>query len=88
VSAVKVPQVVLVCDGCGKRLNDGELFASPQEARAAGYGHGWRFPPLVRATGEPSSNSSDACPACLPDWKPQARGRRAGYLRNDGTVSS
>jgi hypothetical protein len=81
-SAQHVNSVVLVCDGCGKTLEDGRTFPTPMDARGNAYGAGWRFPPMLTKSGSPSpKNSSDVCPECLPGWKPVPIQARAHYRR-------
>lgn len=79
---------ILMCDGCGARFNDGERFASPVEARGAGYGEGWKFPPLLTKASAASRDCSDVCPACAPTWTPRQRGeKRPAYVSADGSVT-
>lgn len=63
-----ITKFVLACDGCGTELPEA---ATAVEARGAAYAAGWRFPARVKANGDDSLESSDACPACLPGWTPQ-----------------
>jgi hypothetical protein len=62
-----ITRYILICDGCGKEL---EEAASSVEARAAAWSQGWRMPPRVKLNGHLASRSDDVCPHCLPDWKP------------------
>jgi hypothetical protein len=66
---------VLICDGCEAELPEA---ATATESRAAAYVAGWRFPSRVKVDGKPAMDSSDVCPACLPNWTPQQalRGKR------------
>jgi hypothetical protein len=87
VSAQQVNSVILDCDGCRTELNDGFLFRTAMEARAAAYSEGWRFPARLTSTGKPSGlRSSDVCPTCLPDWKAQQVSARHGYRRLDSEL--
>lgn len=80
-SAQHVNSVILVCDGCGTTLEDGRTFPSPMDARGHAYGAGWRFPPMLNKSGQPSANCSDVCPDCMPGWKPVPIQSRPGYRR-------
>lgn len=84
-AALHINSVVLQCDGCATKLNDGEVFRSPLEARAAAYAAGWRYPAMLSKTGKPLQRASDACPTCLPGWIPVSLEARPGYQRQDGT---
>ena len=87
-ATMHVNAVLLKCDGCDAQLLGGQTFPNPVEARGAAYGEGWRFPPqLSRRTLRPTKATSDVCSTCLPGWKPQVRGARAGYRRQDAPTS-
>jgi hypothetical protein len=73
VSGRTITRYVLACDGCRTELPEAQTAT---EARGAAYAAGWRFPPQLKADGSPSSNASDVCPKCLPDWEAQPSRRR------------
>ncbi|MET8506801.1 hypothetical protein ABZV60_19415 [Streptomyces sp. NPDC004787] len=75
-STLTFSRVVLQCDGCLRRHGDPHGHNSAQEARAAAYGDGWRFPATVRADGTPGNGSSDVCGSCIPAWRPKRWGER------------
>jgi hypothetical protein len=75
VSGHVVSRYILGCDGCGAERPE---ESTSMEARAAAYADGWRFPSKVTAHGTQSSNTSDVCPKCLPDWEPRPSRRRGG----------
>lgn len=82
----QITRVILICDGCATEHGAPDGHPSATEARAAAYADGWRFPPQLRADGQPGTSASDACPQCLPNWQPQKRVARSGYRSQSGDV--
>lgn len=69
------------CDGCKAVYGDRDGFESLTEARATAYAKGWRFPNRMTSTGTQAVATSDVCPACLFNWKPQVAGKIANRQR-------
>lgn len=74
-SARTLTFTALVCDGCGTDIDGLQSggYDNVMEARAAAYGLGWRFPNRINEAGRTIKNTSDVCPNCIGDWKPQVR---------------
>lgn len=72
-SVIPAYVVSLVCDGCGKKLRDGEQFDNSATAHGVAFADGWRFVPKITAkTGRESNRSPhDVCPDCLPTFEPK-----------------
>lgn len=86
-SALQVSTVVIECDGCGLRYGIGDALRSAMEARAAAYGNGWRYPPMVDFKGNPGAMTNDVCPTCITEWTPKRKhGRDSGRSVKVGDV--
>lgn len=78
--SLTIVRYLIECDGCQAKFGTREGFENLMEARAAAYAEGWRFPAQVGAKGQTIATFSDACPACVPEWKPQPRSSRQRML--------
>jgi hypothetical protein len=74
VASLMLMRYLIECDGCKTVFGNRDGFESLTEARASAYAAGWRFPSQLTAHGVSSARTSDACPACVPDWKPERCG--------------
>ncbi len=83
-----IQATILLCDGCSAEMGTEGQYRTAMDARAAAYALGWRFVPMVTASGDLSSATSDVCPSCQEGWVPQTRltKRRGGRRLVDGTV--
>ncbi|WP_150232247.1 hypothetical protein [Streptomyces filamentosus] len=72
---------LIECDGCQARHGEPDGRRTSDEARAAAYADGWRFPAMIKSNGKPGASVSDVCPACITDWAPVRWGAsRSRYL--------
>jgi hypothetical protein len=77
-AALSFQRYLVECDGCQNRHGEPDGRRTSEEARAAAYADGWRFPAMVKSDGKPGASTSDVCPKCVPNWTPVRWGVRRG----------
>ncbi len=81
---VMITKFALECDGqregadCKAVFGTPNGFASEMDARVAAAAQGWGFPTLApkEEGGRPRTQTSIACPSCLPGWTQLPKQRR------------
>lgn len=73
-ASLSLLRYLIECDGCKAVFGAPKGFDSLTEARAAAYATGWRFPHMLNRAKRATTRTSDACPACMPNWNPEQVG--------------